>query len=437
VWTGDIGLLRAAGVNCIRLYAGDVGANAGAAGSGGNWKSFLDALWNGGTKPIYVVMTTYMQGSLIQNGTGVTGYLSDWQKLVKSTVNHPAVLGYMVGNEIYSDTSGAFWTNYGKIVDAAHAAGLTQSHDPFLLTAIVDNYSGGTWSVIAGGEGSGKVANLDAWAINVYRGAQFSSLFPQYKQQMTTLGKTKPLIVGEFGTPHSTRAVPNYGTTSSNVKNLDDIPASQMGAGQPYYDAEPAGSFLTKQMQTVKDNTGAAASTQVCAGGFIFGFADEWYKAGNPNSQLGGPNNAFQNPLFAGGYFDESWFGLTQGVSSALYTNGQPLARPTNLAYAAVKKFYNAAMPGGGGKPVITVKAASIKPTNKPRATLQGTVTSKSNITSVKVKPAGGKFLAAKGKKTWRFPTKLKLGKNRFVIQAKDASGKVATKNVIVTRKRK
>jgi hypothetical protein len=62
VWTPDIQNMRAAGVNAIKLYAGNPGLNAGAPGSAGNWKQFLDACYNGGSNPIYVVMFSYVQG---------------------------------------------------------------------------------------------------------------------------------------------------------------------------------------------------------------------------------------------------------------------------------------------------------------------------------------------------------------------------------------
>src|ERR1700757_1334130 len=42
VWKADIDLMRAAGVNSIRLYAGNPNVNAGRAGTSGNWKAFLD-----------------------------------------------------------------------------------------------------------------------------------------------------------------------------------------------------------------------------------------------------------------------------------------------------------------------------------------------------------------------------------------------------------
>jgi hypothetical protein len=68
VWTPDIQSMRAAGVNAIKLYAGNPALNAGQPGSAGNWKAFLDACYNGGTNPIYVVMFSYIQGDVIAAG---------------------------------------------------------------------------------------------------------------------------------------------------------------------------------------------------------------------------------------------------------------------------------------------------------------------------------------------------------------------------------
>ena len=42
VWKADIDKMREAGINVIKLYAGDPDLNAGQAGSAGNWKKFLD-----------------------------------------------------------------------------------------------------------------------------------------------------------------------------------------------------------------------------------------------------------------------------------------------------------------------------------------------------------------------------------------------------------
>ena len=209
----DIQNMRAAGVNAIKLYAGNPALNAGEPGSAGNWKSFLDACYNNGTNPIYVVMFSYIQGDVIAaGGAAYQQYITDYQNLVRSTVTHPAILGYCVGNEIFGGvtSSAQFWTNFGDLLNAAKEAGEEQNATPFLMSATNDDYTPAqTWPAIQLGENSNQLANLDAWGINVYRGPLFggagNSVFLQYQALMASLNKTKPLILGEWGTPHSTR----------------------------------------------------------------------------------------------------------------------------------------------------------------------------------------------------------------------------------------
>jgi hypothetical protein len=106
VWKPDLDMMRAAGINAIKLYAGDPGKNAGPAGTCGNWKQFLDECYNNGTNPIYVVMFSYVQGGVIAaGGQAYQQYLEDYEKMVKSTIKHEAVLGYCIGNEIFGDVA--------------------------------------------------------------------------------------------------------------------------------------------------------------------------------------------------------------------------------------------------------------------------------------------------------------------------------------------
>jgi hypothetical protein len=112
VWKPDVDKMRAANINVIKLYAGNPDLNAGAPGTSGNWKAFLDYCYNGGNKPIYVVMFSYTQGNVIaQGGTGLNDYIRQYTELVKSTVKHPAVFGYMVGNEIFGGVDELWDTN--------------------------------------------------------------------------------------------------------------------------------------------------------------------------------------------------------------------------------------------------------------------------------------------------------------------------------------
>ena len=359
VWKPDIDNIRAAGVNVIKLYAGNPDLNAGAPGTAGNWKQFLDYCWNNGNKPIYVVMFSYTQGGVIAaGGTGLDDYIRQYTELVKSTVTHPAVFGYMVGNEIFGGTlpqDPQFWANFGKLIDAANGAGLSQGQKPFLTTATNDNFTpDDNWPAIQLGEKSGKLKNIDAWTINIYRGPVLgvpgNSPFTQYAQLMNTLGETKPLILGEWGTPHTTRpAPPSYGTECVlPIKNLDDVPKSQMGTGNPYYASVPVADFLNSQWNTIIGNIGAK-SEQVCVGGFLFMWCDEYYKANNPSVQQGGPNGKFQGGAFAGCYYDEAGFGVTSSVDQSLYGGSNPnITRKLFKGYNAVKTFYNASSHTGG-----------------------------------------------------------------------------------------
>ena len=52
-----------------------------------------------------------------------------------------------------------------------------------------------------------------------------------------------------------------------------------MGPGQPYFAATTTSQFLTTQWQAIRANVGAGTN-QVCVGGFIFDWCDEYWKGG-------------------------------------------------------------------------------------------------------------------------------------------------------------
>ena len=353
VWRPDIDKMRAACINVVKLYAGDPDKNAGEPGSAGKWKEFLDYCYNNGDRPIYVVMFSFTLGGEIANGAGLDTYIKQYTALVKSTVNHKAVFGYMIGNEIFGGgvtDNEQFWTNFGKLIDAADEAGRSQGALPFLMTAINDEFVEGRWKAILKGEESHKLGNLDAWCINIYRGSQIggngNSPFTQYAEMMQKLNVpgVNPLILGEWGTPHTTRPATEYSKPAiTPVINLDDVPESQMGKGKPYFDAVPVGDFLTEQWDTIKANLKKpgyahnrnAGAVRVCVGRFIFDWCDEYWKGNNRGVQVGGPNPGFLGAAFAGGYWDEAGFGVTGAVSGA-DASGRPLFK----GYNAMKSFY-------------------------------------------------------------------------------------------------
>ena len=457
VWTPDIQSMRAAGVNAIKLYAGNPALNAGQPGSAGNWKAFLDACYNGGTSPIYVVMFSYVQGDVIAaGGAAYQQYITDYQNLVSSTVTHPAILGYCVGNEIFGGvTSNAeFWANFGALLNAAKAAG-PQGVTPFLMTATNDDYTPAqTWPAIQQGETSNQLTNLDAWAINVYRGPLFggagNSVFVQYQQLMTSLNKTKPLILGEWGTPHSTRQASVYGNDGSGGPpiNLDDIPQSEMGPNQPYVDATTTSQFLTTQWQTIRANVGAGTG-QVCVGGFIFEWSDEYWKADDASNHLGGPDQSFKGGAFAGGYADEAWYGITSAVDQSEYGTGQPINRTLFDAYAGIRAFYTSTThlasslyghPVFGApnreRPVIDIEWPTRKSiiTKEETVVIRGTASGGGGIDQILVRGPRESYQLATGTTDWSSQEDLRFGSNRFTIKAVGATGDTTTKIITIYR---
>jgi hypothetical protein len=286
-------------------------------------------------------------------------YEGQWRKLVQSTVNHPAVAGYILGNEIFGgarNSKSQFWKNYGRILNAAYLAGVSVSNPPFLIAAINDDVSGQPpnlyWPVIQAGTESGQIGHLGGWAINVYRGPTFgepgNSPIPQYRHQMNNLGK-KPLLIGEFGTPHSTRTPEVYlkgrqhgAPGTPPVVELDTIAPDQFGQGRPYEGGRGQGDFLTGVWNVIKHDYSRPGAESTVSGGFVFNWCDEWYKhGGDPNVHAGGPNIDFAGSALAGGYWDEKWFGVTDSLPQSVYNGSKdPIRRAIHTGYNALKSMY-------------------------------------------------------------------------------------------------
>jgi hypothetical protein len=280
---------------------------------------------------------------------------------------------------------------------------------------------------------------------------------------MTDLNKTKPMILGEWGTPHSTRpladppppapAPPGYysatGTLGVAPINLDTIPQSQMGPGQPYFAATTTSEFLTTQWQTITANVGAG-TTQVCVGGFIFDWCDEYWKGNNPNVQQGGPDQNFQGGAFAGGYWDEAWFGITSAVNQSAYGSGQPnISRTPFAAYAAVQAFYTSTTHLGAplyghpvfgapnaDRPVITIEWPTRKliVTKEETVVIRGRASGGGGIDQILLRGPREEFQLATGTTDWSSQEDLRLGSNRFTIRAVGATGDTATKVITIVR---
>jgi hypothetical protein len=184
---------------------------------------FLDMLWNDGKKPIYVWIGVSLPLPLVDSNVSEARrenlrqfyrYTAQW--LARKYGNHPAVMGFVIGNEI--DTAATtpqseFW----EILNDLHR--LVKASAPDKLTMNTFHDTPDFNREITKGQFIGKrgpaVYELDVWGFNPYSNpeppgnlfSRFSDAIVNCEGDRDTPSCTKPLLYGEFGVPANTHKV--------------------------------------------------------------------------------------------------------------------------------------------------------------------------------------------------------------------------------------
>ena len=351
---------------------------------------FLDLCWNNGVNPIYVWIGLSLDKVALfdnndPNAQQFIKYTAQWA--AKKYGNHPAVIGFIIGNELNdakvirrSDFWG-FLNDVGALVKASAPNKLTMS-------AFTD--ANDVWNTpISGGAFNGKtspeVYNLDVWGRNPYNNPSLPGTdLPSYRTQIydhsvikMQPSMVKPLLYTEFGTPASTHqfvmgepylacfpnvifpmpqmcpTAPNasppgsssgapvqLGTMSRTGNRYGlpaplqtDFPNIQRGTPLPAADtADWILGFWAVFNATKASNMalGMAGNLKFASGGYLFEWLDEWWKAGVPPEHNANQNSA--NNVFAGGWDDEEWFGMfgVQLNGRTCVVGNCPLVNPDN-----------------------------------------------------------------------------------------------------------
>ncbi len=188
---------------------------------------------------------------------------------------HPAVMGFVIGNEQNSDITRSNCHFWGWINDMAGRVKF-YAPDKITTTTIVDDDFG----TVSEAFKCSSLPNLDAWGINAYRGTAtqgFDFLFDKFANY-TQQG----LLITEFGCPASTR------DDKDTLIMMDQNSKLQ-------------GDYLKVHWDDI------VAHNTVCSGGFAFSWVDEWWKNGNITIQ---DQHDSRNYAFPGTYADEEVYGI-------------------------------------------------------------------------------------------------------------------------------
>lgn len=267
----DLALMKEAGINTIRVYVPITEEN------------ILDEIDEAGIKVI--VGFGYNQGGKIDIRSGsFINYINTYKE-------HNAILLWELGNEYnyHPEWFNGDLQNWYAALN--NAADLIHKNDP--------NHPVTT----AHGELPDSLAlamcpSIDVWGMNVYRWDDPGKIFGQWSKV-----STKPMYLSEAGAD-------SYMTAAMSGYEMGENEQAQADA-------------TTNILDAVFENT------DICSGVAIFAFVDEWWKAGDNNSQ---------DP---GGWAPASGGVPYDGAPNEEYWGIVDIDRNKKKAFTVVKEFYN------------------------------------------------------------------------------------------------
>lgn len=244
----DSAIMKEAGINVVRPYEAITD------------RAVLDKLLSRG---IYVANSAYSWGgSSVQSAVDVVNAVKD----------HPAIIMWEVGNEwnynglYYGMSFHQARARVAEVVEAVKRA------DPAHPVSTI-------YGELPDAETLRILSSVDVWGINAYRGIGFWDLFTSWKSR-----SSKIMYMGEYGAD----------AWDARINSAN-------------YTAQAA---ATREL-TNEIIANSAVNGGVCLGGFVFEFADEWWK--DPS---GSPSHHDIGGIAPGGgpypdmTFNEEWWGL-------------------------------------------------------------------------------------------------------------------------------
>lgn len=288
----DLPLIRELGANVIRIYGWSETADH---------TAFLDACYNGGVDPIYVIINRWIDPNTNWgDSAAVSAIRQTFVQIDQNLGAHPAVLAVVLGNEanIYNGNgdNAAFWAAMNTVAEGIKA----QTPSRLISVAITD-------AIPQVAAHDSAVPALDFWSVQTYRGTTLGSFFTEY-----AAASTKPLVITEFGMDAF-----DHGTQAEYPNNAEFV--GQTVAG------------LWAEI---------AANSDVAAGACVFEFGDEWWKSSSGSPSV---HDAGGFPLggLPDGFANEEWWGLYRVADNG----GNPDTLEPRATVTALREAWAVAAP--------------------------------------------------------------------------------------------
>jgi hypothetical protein len=319
IWLRDLPRMRAMGVNAIHVY-NVVGPPYDAQYHVGPISAFLDAAWNNGNHPIFVLLTIYFTYDKLDNENNVRSLVNQYYDLDYKYADKPAVMGVAISNEIAQAPvwkNDAWWNAFNRIAESAKKGFAAAGHpDKIVTTPVHDSVIeiGGKDELAAVYYGEQHNAKVDVWGDNPYRGRTFTGLFDQIRS-----ATTKPVLLTEYGAtaayhvdwkntysyPHDLRGKGICSpTTRDGPVNRDVLQLPESESANPNM-----GGLVDLVTNTNKLLYDGYSDDGVVSGGFYLEWTDEWWKAAQRFKGEHVGDEAFAGH-FPGCSYDEAWWGL-------------------------------------------------------------------------------------------------------------------------------
>ena len=255
----DLPLIRGLGANVIRVYGWTPGADH---------TAFLDTCYNGGVDPIFVLVNRWVSPATPWNdAAAVDAFRQEVLRIDAGLGRHPAVLGILLGNEANAHEGNGAKVSFWQAMNSVAASLKQQNPERLVSMAITDAIP-----QIAARESI--MTALDFWSVQTYRGTTLGTFFTEY-----AAASSRPLILTEWG-----------------------VDAFDHRSAKPYPEN---GRFVAEAVAGLWSEI--AGQAEVCSGGCVFEYADEWWKSGSPHTQDPG---GFVQAGLPDSFANEEWWGL-------------------------------------------------------------------------------------------------------------------------------